>query len=257
MEVERIRQIEEAAARAWPAEERVEREGWVRRASAGVTRRANSVLPVRWNPEASLSREVREVEAWYCARGLPVRFQMSPAAEPEALDAFLEARVYEITDRTQIQTVSLERLIRHSALPIKVELSSERSDLWEEVFAGAEELSPHAFRHRRRLLSRIPQPVAFAIASFREEPVAVGLCAVEGDWAGLFGLATLPEWRRRGAGTAIIRALAVWSAENGAHQMYLQVRDDNDTAQRFYHRLGFELAYYYHYRELDWPEVER
>jgi ribosomal protein S18 acetylase RimI-like enzyme len=251
VDIARIREIEEAAARAWPAEERVEREGWVLRASAGVTRRANSVLPVGGNPEASLPALVRDVEAWYCARGLPVRFQMTPAAQPENLDEFLEGKGYVVTDRTQVQTVALASL--SSLPPVTVDLSPDRSDLWEEVFAGAEELSPHAFRHRRRLLNRIPQPRAFAIASIRHEPIAVGLCAAEGPWAGLFGLATLPEWRRQGAGAAIVKALAQWSQAQGAREMYLQVREDNEPAQHFYRRLGFELAYHYHYRELDWP----
>lgn len=253
MDIARIREIEEAAARAWPAEERVEREGWVLRASAGVTRRANSVLPVGGNPDASLPGLVRDVEAWYCQRGLPVRFQMTPSAQPTNLDEYLEAKGYVVTDRTQVQTMDLAPLLSLPARSISVDLSSDRSDLWEEVFAGAEELSPHAFRHRRRLLGRIPSPRCFAIASIRHEPIAVGLCAAEGNWSGLFGLATLPEWRRQRAGTAIVRALAQWSEAQGAREMYLQVREDNDEAQHLYRRLGFELAYHYHYRELDWP----
>jgi ribosomal protein S18 acetylase RimI-like enzyme len=253
VDTSRIREIEEAAARAWPAEERFEREGWLLRASAGVTRRANSVLPVGGDPNASLPQLVREVEAWYCQRGLPVRFQMTPAAQPTGLDDFLAAKGYLITDRTQVQTAPLAPLSSLPSLSVAVDLSPTRSDLWEEVFAGAEELSPRAFRHRRRLLSRIPEPRAFAIASIRHEPVAVGLCAAEGDWTGLFGLATLPEWRRQRAGTAIVKALAEWSEAHGAREMYLQVREDNEEAQHLYRRLGFELAYHYHYREFDWP----
>jgi ribosomal protein S18 acetylase RimI-like enzyme len=69
------------------------------------------------------------------------------------------------------------------------------------------------------------------------------------DWIGLFCMATRPEFRRRGAATAVLRALAGWGRHQGAARAYLQVMDDNLPARSLYARAGFETLYHYHYRE--------
>jgi len=61
-------------------------------------------------------------------------------------------------------------------------------------------------------------------------------------------MATAAVYRRQGAARAVVRALAEWASEGGAHRVYLQVMRDNTAAWALYHRLGFQTLYGYHYR---------
>ena len=89
-----VREVEVVAAEALPAAEVEELGGWRLRYTRGVTRRANSVWPNAQKGPLSLEERLEAVEAFYAARGLPARFQVTPAALPENLDEVLAARGY-------------------------------------------------------------------------------------------------------------------------------------------------------------------
>ena len=59
---------------------------------------------------------------------------------------------------------------------------------------------------------------------------------------------TVEPMRRRGAGRAVLHALARWACDRQAHSLYLQVERDNLPALALYHQAGFTDAYGYHYR---------
>jgi GNAT superfamily N-acetyltransferase len=65
----------------------------------------------------------------------------------------------------------------------------------------------------------------------------------------------LPDGRRRGAGRALLGALAGWGLRIGCGRLYLQVEVENAAALRLYARAGFATAYGYHYRR--GAELER
>ena len=70
---------------------------------------------------------------------------------------------------------------------------------------------------------------------------------VERGWTGVFCMETLQQYRRRGAATAILHALAEWGRGYDADHMYLQVMLNNPGALAAYARAGFEPLYtYYH-----------
>ena len=71
--------------------------------------------------------------------------------------------------------------------------------------------------------------------------------AVEGDWAGIFGMRTTPEHRRKGLAWKIFTALTAKARASGAARGYLQVEAVNAGAIALYERAGFEEAYRYSY----------
>ena len=91
----------------------------------------------------------------------------------------------------------------------------------------------------------------YALASLGGEPAATALGVADGPWLGVFSVATLPEFRRRAAATALLRALARWGATLGASRAYLQVERDNRIAFDLYLSDGFREVYGYHYRVRD------
>src|SRR5262245_18420300 len=66
------------------------------------------------------------------------------------------------------------------------------------------------------MLSRVNQPSAYASAVDGDRVVAVDRAVAVCGWAGVFGMATLPDARGRGAGRGIVGALAGWALDQEA-----------------------------------------
>ena len=82
----------------------------------------------------------------------------------------------------------------------------------------------------------------FYLASIGGEAVGTALCVIDGGVAGIYSVATLRAFRRRGvAATLLLRAIADASAA-GAELSCLECRDDEE-ALALYTGLGFERAH--------------
>jgi GNAT superfamily N-acetyltransferase len=57
----------------------------------------------------------------------------------------------------------------------------------------------------------------------------------------LFSMWVAPQARRSGAGRALVDAIAAWGAGWGAERVILWVLAANESAMRFYDRIGFRL----------------
>jgi ribosomal protein S18 acetylase RimI-like enzyme len=101
------------------------------------------------------------------------------------------------------------------------------------------------------VLSRVPSPAAFARLAVDRRDVAIGLFVADGQWAGVFCMATDRGHRRRGLAQAVLAAGAGWAAARGCAGLYLQVEQDNVAARHLYARAGFTLSHSYHYRVSD------
>jgi GNAT superfamily N-acetyltransferase len=248
--------VEEAALAAWPALEIVQLDGWHLRAAHGITGRANSVWSNRCTGSLSLDERVDAAERFYTQRGLAPKFQITPAALPEALDPHLEARGYRFHSPTRVQTASLREVMQHTR-PLResphfeIEVSEEFDDNWFTLYCEAEGADESTAAVRGAILQMLPQPSAFVSLCIDGAAASVGLGVVCGAWMGLFCMSTLAQYRRMGAASAILRTLAIWGSMHDAEQAYLQVRQENAPAVATYARAGFTSAYPYHYRVLD------
>lgn len=249
-----ILQLETLAANAWPAAEVVALDGWRLRHTHGVTRRANSVWPNQADGATGLAEKISAVEAFYAARGLPVRYQICPAAQPVDLDAALEARGYVRVARTAVQMVELSTILVRT-LPLRqqpsfaIEVAEEFNEDWFAAYCQFEEVKPQEAAGRRLIMQAIRPLVGFALLQIDDTPAAVGMGVVEGGWLGIFNMATSVQFRRRGMASAVLRTLAIWAQLYEADRAYLQVMEHNAAAQALYARVGFETLYHYHYRE--------
>ncbi len=244
-----VETIERAAFDAWPAAEMVPLDGWRLRFNHGVTNRASSVWPGAGASELSLTARIEAVERWYAERGAPACFQLSSAADPADLDATLAARGYADFSPVSVEVASAARVSALAAPPACE--SSCVEALGEEWF----ELSGRRGRFRgeqvdvyRALLGRLTGRAGFALVRTGGAAAAVGLAVVAPPWAGVFSMLTLPGFRGRTLGDAVLAALARWALSRGASRLYLQVERDNTAARRLYARAGFAPRYAYHYR---------
>ena len=237
------RQLEIVADRAWPARQSGALGGWRLNASDGWSRRINACWPLG-EPGLPVDEAIAATEAFYADHGLPACFKLADGAVvPGNLSEHLRARGYYPTHGT---LVMVGEVVAGPDDPA-VTLSDVPDPAFEAVLAASAAGNLADARERLDALSRIPAPARFARLDLDGEVVALGASAVDGDWAGIFGMRTLPDHRRKGLARRILGALLAEAQALGARQAYLQVEADNAPAIALYSGLGFTPAYGYRY----------
>lgn len=245
--VDQILKIEQIASRAWPAQISEQYGGWLLRATEGVTRRANSVLPLLEPESADLDASLEYVQQFYANYQLPVRFQMTDTSQPETLDGFLESAGLIIDMRVKVLTAPLEKIILEEPEIGIVVFGSP----WEDWFTAYREFTgfdKEDIAARQGIINRIGTEKACAAAIKDESVTGIGMGVLDGKWLGLFSLVTQKQYRRQHVATSITQSLVGWGLARGAQHGYLQVEEQNEPAIQLYKALGFVEAYDYWYR---------
>ncbi|EIV95219.1 GNAT family N-acetyltransferase [Frankia sp. QA3] len=272
------RELEAVAHRAWPPLRQIEVGGWTLRASAGSSRRGNSVWAHGGVPDAPAA--LAAVTDFYAAAGLPPTFQLTPVARPRELGAVLDAAGYDDTGPTDVCTVPLPALARAAAGPagpgeargdrppvaarglgartapasasasasIGVTTSDAPGDEWLRV--AGQVLTTFSVQRAGTLavLSALRLPTVYVTLTVDGVPAAVGRGVADDRWLGIYSMATLPAARGRGAARRVVAALAQWAGARGATHAYLQVEEVSTVARGLYADLGFRPVYRYSYR---------
>ncbi len=211
-----IRNLEHAAALAWPGVEQRRLGGWLLRFGHGSTRRANSAVPL----DVPTGDDLGAIVDWYADRAVaplvaaPDRlFRIPPGVPTDA--------------ETLVMTgdVTTQR-------PSAVTIATRPDDEWLRLYQRDVPVDV--------LTAVIDGEVAFATAS----GAAVGRGAVTESpdgkrWVGLSAVHVIETARRRGLARELCEALLAWGAELGATCAYVQVLADNSAATRLYESMGF------------------
>jgi GNAT superfamily N-acetyltransferase len=244
-----VRLLDELAANATAPGPAQVVDGWRLRVAPELPfRRSNAVVPFGAPaPTLDVTARIEVVERFYRDRGLPVRFQLSPAAEPGDLDARLAARGYTIDAPVDIYVAPTVRVLGQAGAdltPVNVEAAVDPD--WIAAFGeNRARLEGYA-----ALLAAIEPRSAVAFVDLDGVPAAIGFGVLERGWVGIFGMVTRSDVRRRGGARAVLDALAIWAADQSAHGLYLQVETDNAPARVLYESAGFVRNHGYHYRVL-------
>ncbi|WP_235037125.1 N-acetyltransferase [Actinomadura sp. K4S16] len=226
----------ELVAEAWPAPSAQDIGGWLLRHAGGVTKRANSVLPL--DDPGDVHRAIERAEGFYTALGLPTVFSMDAQARPAGLDGVLEGRGYDLVDPTLAMATELSGPYERDGVDIADAPSIEWLDLWWSVDGRYDHQLPMA----EKILTGVSAGYACA------DGLAVGRGVPQGEWLGIYAMAVAPEARRRGLGRRVLRALLGWGSEQGCERAYLVVVERNAPARALYEAEGFVRAAAYHYR---------
>ncbi|MGK5545072.1 GNAT family N-acetyltransferase [Streptomyces sp. URMC 127] len=240
-----VRELQETAARGWPARETARLGEWTLRAAGGFTARANSALPL--GPcGLPLPEAVDRVTAWYAERSLPARIQIT-TGDPEQdalLDAELARRGWTTERHALMRTAALAPVADATAPTGRVRLSRTAGEDWLAAYGRTGASTEDA-------LAVLGGGPSVWFATVRDEaggPVAVGRCVIDGRWAGFSAVSVGPDHRRQGLATEIMARLAEQALGEGASAAYLQVETDNGAAGALYDELGFTTHHAYHYR---------
>ena len=236
----------ERAARAVPAT--------VEQVRAGCRLRATDCTATWWagaallhDPPGDTEAAVDEAERFAAAQGVSCLVQVCPGCPPD-LHAVLDHRGYAHVDEVSLRVAPAHVVASRGALApgLRTREGDVADHGWFEVAASA--LPPDVDRGPERvLLTRVGAPSAYVTVDDGSGAIAVGRGVLVDGWAGVFSMTTRPEARRRGAGRAVLGALAVWALRQGVGQMYLQVERDNRAAA-LYASAGFVELCRYHYR---------
>lgn len=241
-----IQTLEERSLNAWPALQTVQYDGWLLRFAGGYTRRANSVNPLYLSTLDSLEK-IGYCEAVYTARGQDTVFKLTPAAQPEGLDALLAAQGYRHDAPTSVQTCALADLAPIPAFGA-VTQAAAATPAWLDTFCRLNQIAPARLPIMAQMLANIIPAKCFLALQREGATVAMGLAVAERGWVGLFDIVTAEAARNQGLGRQVVAALLHWGRAQGAHHAYLQVMHTNAPARHLYARLGFADVYTYWYR---------
>jgi GNAT superfamily N-acetyltransferase len=236
-----VRELQERAARALPAAVVVDASGWLLRHAPGCSWWVSSVLP---HADGSLSDRVAAGGGVLLVPryGRPVPDHAGVC--PLGLDGLLAARGYRLEGPVSLQ-VSSSALLRLARVRCRSWWTTLCAPAWFDAWSAIHGGDPVA---ERALLSRVTSPSAYASAVVDSRVVAVGRAVLDTGWVGVFGMATLPSARGRGAARSVLTALTAWASGLGAENHYLQVERDNTAALGLYASAGFTEAAAYHYR---------
>ena len=207
-----------------------------------------AVQPDDLSEPDDLVRKVAAAEHFYTRHNAPTRFQISPDASPERMDALLAQRGYRWDGPLSLQVAETSRVTANAPSgSVRVQLESAPTRTWFDLWDAVH--GPVNDQHTERaMLERVDAPSAYATATLDGEAVGVGRAVLDDGWAGVFGMAALPRARGRHVGRGILAALAQWASEYAAEHLYLQVEYGNAPALRLYASAGFDEVCRYHYR---------
>lgn len=242
-------ELEDAVVDAWPAQECEELDGWCLRATGGPSRRANSVATLGARTELPLPERVEQVEAFYRARGLRPCFQVSPASTPAGLDAALAERGYDLDGESIAATASPVEVVSRLGRTVETSVGTSPTHTWfEHALSGRYADSDEVFRG---IIGRLGTRCRFVTArDTRGNVTGTCLGITSEERLGVYNMLTIEGARRKGTGTALLRALAECALAERMTELYLLVEVGNHAARALYERAGFLDAYRYHYRVL-------
>ena len=214
-----IRNLEHAAALAWPGVEQQWVGGWLLRFGHGSTRRANSAVPLN----ISTLSDVNSIVDWYGARGLtplvaaPDRLFRIPLGVPTDAENLVMTG--------ELGSVGPDSAVTVAPRPDDEWLRLYRRDVPVDVLTAV-----------------IDGEVAFATIAGAAVGRAAVTAAPDGTrWVGLSAVHVVEEARRHGLARELCSALLAWGGEGGATRAYVQVLADNTAATRLYESMGFSV----------------
>ena len=214
-----IRNLEHAAALAWPGVEHEWLGGWLLRFGHGSTRRANSAVPL----DVSAAVDTRPIVDWYAARATapllaaPDRlFRLPPGATADGENVVMTA---DLTAETPPETSAT--------------IESTPDDAWLDLYERDVPVDV--------LTAVIDGDLAFgAVAGAAVGRAAVTVAPDGTRWAGLSAVHVVSEERRRGVARALCTDLLTWAAHRHATRAYVQVLPENTAAMGLYESMGFK-----------------
>jgi GNAT superfamily N-acetyltransferase len=238
----RIQELEHLSDLTWPADEIKEIGKWRLRISDGFTMRANSVLPTGaapfGDPNLDLSKAVDEVVKIYQEKDLTPTFTL-PLPLYEELDNYLAGLGWEVKIGAEYLVNDIPDNLDLESVDFQIVITSEPTPEW---------LALQSDHQLERIMRNYP--AHYAEIKFDNQTVAIGRIATSGKWSLATRVFVNPEFRGKGIGALLMRALMAAAKGDGATKVGLQVDSENGAGLALYKSMGFRFHHFYNYRVL-------
>ena len=236
-----VLQYQSIATNNWPAKDLILMNGWILRVSEGITRRANSVLPLRYKG-TNIDEDIDKVERIYTDNKLPTVFQISDYYSPETLHDKLLERKYRTEAESLFMTVPFYKFKKIEENPdVSYECHEGQSDEFFETMKKISNITTERFEGLKIIIDRIlPPSKAFFLIRLRNNLV-VGYClgVAEMRKVGIYNLYVHKDYRRMGLAQNLMLKMKEWGISKGADGFHLCVEDANAGAVDLYKKVGF------------------
>ena len=237
--------VEETCWNAFPSLKQVLAGDFLLRFAQGVSRRANSVNPLRAEP-GDIPAAIGIAEQLYRAQRQATIFRVPTIVDP-ALDNELVARGYTSEGETCVLHGPIGQL--GAAADPEVQLLAAPEPDWLAAMSFLQGHTAEQSATYSRIVSAIAVPARFALLRVGGEPAALAYGAMHGGLLCYESVITDPARRRQGLARRVVGALALWARDAGAKAACLQVEASNAPARALYDRFGLATELYqYHYR---------
>lgn len=238
-----VETFERAGLEAWPGIEVKWDGNWVRRASGGYTKLANSAQCFDPSDDTDVEDRIIGASSWLVVRGVKPVFRITPLSAP-ALNEALDDAGWDETDHSHLYAMPLQAQ--------EPDAEGKFLPLLDPAFLAAQQkLQGHddALMTRMKALLSVMAVPATGIVVYRDgEPVASGLMAIANGIVIAGNVISVPTRRRQGLAGAMMRTGLHWAHEKGATIAALNVQADNTAAKALYAGLGYIRQYDYSYR---------
>ncbi len=208
----------------------------------GYTKRANSVTILSSNSFSS-ENQINKCEEEYNKEKLPCIFRLLSFNDNSQIESILDSRGYNSGDHSLVLLQEIKNREFNSTA-----LSLLKVDEWMKYYCqlSKKDINDH-FTHMK-MIQRIEDEILLAVLRIDPQVVSCGLGVIHEGFFGIFDIVTHPKHRNQGYGQELINGMLSWAVKESAHAAYVQVVSDNEPAVRLYHKLGYALAYEYHYK---------
>ena len=236
---------EQACLNAWPALHNVVYDDWIIRFSEGLTRRANSVNPLRSTARAD-GASIQLFENLFRAQELPLIFRI-----PTLLDASVDRGLDRLgfTAEGESCVIYADIASVDAKADPAVEVNSRVDEDWLHAMNLMQKRTEEQSEIFDHIVLSIAVPAGYATLRDGDEVVAQAYGVIHDDLLCCESVITNENYRGQGAGTRLMSALFAWAGAQGASGVCLQVEAANKAGRALYDGLGMktELSRY-HYR---------
>ncbi|HET6863558.1 MAG TPA: GNAT family N-acetyltransferase [Pyrinomonadaceae bacterium] len=190
--------------------------------------------------------DMDQLERFFHDRGSDVFHEVSPLADPSAMDLLNERR-YRPIELTSVMfrpiTTDLRLdATRNDLIAVRL-INDDEEDLWAQTAADGWNEYPELrdFLLELGKVNAQSESLSF-IAELKGKAIAAGALTINDDVALLAGASTIPEFRRNGAQLALLEDRLRYGAGHGCNTAMIAARPGS-ASQRNAERHGFRIAY--------------
>ncbi|HZU70736.1 MAG TPA: GNAT family N-acetyltransferase [Ktedonobacteraceae bacterium] len=205
---------------------------------------ANGIVNARF-PEDRLEEILGAHLREFSTKQVPMAWLIGPSTRPVDLGRHLQARGWMLGDEAPGMAIELQALDEAVFLPPSLTIErihdAEALRIWLRIMTAGSDIPQEGLALLLELVSRhgfTDDPSAhYYLGLLADQPVATSLLYLAGGVAGIYNVATLPEVRHQGIGSALTVAPLLQARTWGYHIGTLQ---SSPMGLHLYRRLGFQ-----------------